>query len=342
MSILDLSRAEGNILLPGQMINDAVSSAHDVAILPSREDYVRLRQKIADRHGVPVGSVVLCNGSDEAIEDVARMHRGGSAVTVVPCFERLYEVNEKYNIELSTHATTQENDFLVTPTDLVAIDALIHTKEPAVVWICNPCNPTGSYIETSDIRDLALRYPLVTFVIDETFVAMSENVTSCAGLVTTNPNIVTINSFSKSYGMSSCRVGFAIASPDVAELLTRAHTMFNVNGFGVRLATAALEWSGVKEEYVTARQHLEEIQSFVRINLSEKYILMNNAAVLNMFCIRHHSLSGQQLVERLLQYDIKVKSLDNMRGLEGAGYCRVLIPRSRGDMDTLFGALAKI
>jgi len=55
------------------------------------------------------------------------------------------------------------------------------------------------------------------------------------------PNLIVTRTFSKIYGLASLRVGYAVSSPEIADLLNRVRQPFNVNGFALAAATAALQ-----------------------------------------------------------------------------------------------------
>jgi histidinol-phosphate aminotransferase len=124
--------------------------------------------------------------------------------------------------------------------DLEAMLAAIR-KDTSLVVICNPNNPTGSYIEPAVLRAFLADVPEETVVVvDE---AYGEFVTSAAreqtaGWVTEHRNLVVLRTFSKIYGLAGLRLGYGIADPEVILALDKIRQPFNVDSLA---QIAALE-----------------------------------------------------------------------------------------------------
>ena len=86
--------------------------------------------------------------------------------------------------------------------------------ETAMIYFCNPNNPTGTFVEVAQLNEVAAAAAKKTLVfIDEAYTDYAE-LSSLAPLAITNPNIVVAKTFSKIYGLAGARVGYAIAHPD--------------------------------------------------------------------------------------------------------------------------------
>ena len=87
-------------------------------------------------------------------------------------------------------------------------------NETRMIYFCNPNNPTGTFVEISELKDYALAASKQTFVfIDEAYTEYAD-LPSLATQAAVNPNVVVAKTFSKVYGLAGARVGYAIAHPD--------------------------------------------------------------------------------------------------------------------------------
>ena len=117
--------------------------------------------------------------------------------------------------------------------------------ETSVVIICNPNNPTGSYIEPERLRAFIEGVPKETAIIlDE---AYGEFVTSpareeTAAWVAEYPNLVVLRTFSKIYGLAGLRLGYGIADPEIVQALDKLRQPFNVDSLAQIAARESLRY----------------------------------------------------------------------------------------------------
>jgi histidinol-phosphate aminotransferase len=202
-------------------------------------DQFDLIAKVAERCGVAQGQVVLGNGSNDVLDLIARVFLapGRSAVFAQHAFA-VYPL-----ATLSTGA-----ELIATPAknyghDLAAMCAAIR-PDTRIVWIANPNNPTGTFLPYPAVRAFLEAVPKdVVVVLDEAYneyIAPDERVDTAAWIVEF-PNLVVCRTFSKIYGLAGLRVGYALASAEVADLMNRVRQPFNVNNLALAAAIAALD-----------------------------------------------------------------------------------------------------
>jgi histidinol-phosphate aminotransferase len=107
-----------------------------------------------------------------------------------------------------------------------------------LVWICNPNNPTGELVEPEEIAALAESLPNAAVVVDEAYFEYGGK--TVAPLVADTPNLIAIRTLSKAFGLAALRVGFAIASAELARELDRRRDPAPVSAPSARIAAAAL------------------------------------------------------------------------------------------------------
>jgi histidinol-phosphate aminotransferase len=221
-------------------------------------DQFELVAKLAGQLGVGQNQIVLGNGSNDVLDLAARVFlaAGRSAVFSQHAFA-VYPL-----ATLSTGA-----ECIVVPAkhyghDLAAMQAAIR-PDTRMVWIANPNNPTGNFLPYAEIRAFLQSVPAdVAVVLDEAYneyLAPADRVDTVAWIAEF-PNLIVTRTFSKIYGLAGLRVGFAVASPEVADLLNRVRQPFNVNNLALAAASAALDdHLFIAESFELNRRGMEQI-----------------------------------------------------------------------------------
>ncbi len=221
-------------------------------------DQFELVTKLAERLGVASNQIALGNGSNDVLDLAAR-------VFLAPGRSSVFSQHAFAVYPLATLSTGAQ--CVVAPAkhyghDLAAMKAAIR-PDTRVVWIANPNNPTGNFLPYPEVRDFITAVPAdVAVVLDEAYneyLPPAERVDTVAWL-REFPNLVITRTFSKIYGLAGLRVGFAVASPEVADLLNRVRQPFNVNNLAIAAASAALDdHLFVAESYELNRRGMEQL-----------------------------------------------------------------------------------
>ena len=182
------------------------------------DDYLLLlKKKIADHWNVSLENILLGAGSSEIIGLTCLLvsQTKKKVITAEPGYKVWNGQGESFGLEFERISLTNERIV-----DLPAMQAAA-TDETAMVYICNPNNPTGTFTTVNKLSNFAKEVSKKTMVfIDEAYTEYA-NLESMAALATTNPNIVVAKTFSKVYGLAGARVGYAIAHPyTIAKLAT--------------------------------------------------------------------------------------------------------------------------
>ena len=229
-----------------------------IAGLERYPDQFSLIAALAERLGVEQGQIVLGNGSNDVLDLAARafLAQGRSAVMAQHAFA-VYPL-----ATLSTGAQC-----IVAPAkhyghDLAAMRAAIR-PDTRIVWIANPNNPTGNFLPYTEVRAFMASVPAdVIVVLDEAYndyLSPADRV-DAVGWLNEFPNLIVTRTFSKIYGLAGLRIGFAVAVPEVADLLNRVRQPFNVNNLAIAAACAALDdHLFVAESYQLNRRGMEQI-----------------------------------------------------------------------------------
>jgi len=210
----------------------------NIALYPDGSGY-DLKAALTRRFGVPAEQIVLGNGSNDILELVARafLAPGTSAVFSRHAFA-IYalatQATGAEGIETAAHDFGHDLDAM--------LDAL--RADTRVVFIANPNNPTGTWLSNADLLAFLQRVPEnVIVVLDEAYGEYLPQDKQSDALVWLQrfPNLVVSRTFSKAYGLAGLRVGYALTSRMVADMMNRVRQPFNVNSLALVAAAAALD-----------------------------------------------------------------------------------------------------
>jgi histidinol-phosphate aminotransferase len=113
-----------------------------------------------------------------------------------------------------------------------------------VVFIANPNNPTGTWVEADTLTAFLDRVPSdVVVVLDEAYTeyVMLEGFPNGLELLSRYPNMIVTRTFSKIYGLAGLRIGYGASSPALASVIQRVRHPFNANLIALAAAEAALD-----------------------------------------------------------------------------------------------------
>ncbi|MFO7275687.1 MAG: histidinol-phosphate transaminase [Pseudomonadota bacterium] len=125
------------------------------------------------------------------------------------------------------------------------LDAMLRAITPRtrLVFIANPNNPTGTWVDAGRLKEFIAAVPRTALVVlDEAYFeyARPQGCEDGVEWLEEFPNLVVVRTFSKAYGLAGVRVGYAVSHPEVADILNRVRQPFNVSSVALAGAEAAL------------------------------------------------------------------------------------------------------
>ena len=225
---------------PPQQVIDAV--AHAAATLNRYPDFykVDLVHALAQRYGLIDGQVAVDNGSGTLLQDVVRIvcDAGDEVVLGCPTFAA-YEID----ILLAGAVPVKVPLDGAYTHDLSAMAKAVGPKT-RLVLICNPNNPTGTYIDAQSLRSFIAGLPAdVLVVIDEAYHEFQqvEDPDASLKLLAEFDNVLLMRTFSKAFGLAGMRIGYCMAHPDVIDAVNKTVAEFSVSTCAQAAAMACLE-----------------------------------------------------------------------------------------------------
>ena len=203
-----------------------------------------LRNMLAAHHGVSSGCITFGNGSNDVLVLLAEafLTANEEAVYSQYCFA-VYPMAVQAvgaTARIAPAGAADSRQFM--GHDLAAMADLVNDKT-RLVFIANPNNPTGTWLQDAELRTFIEGLPEhVLVVVDEAYheYATPLGVPDASRWLEDYPNLVVVRTFSKVFGLAGIRVGYALSSAPVAEVLNRVRQPFNVNSLALLAAEAAL------------------------------------------------------------------------------------------------------
>lgn len=217
----------------------------DLHVYPDGSGF-HLKRAIGGHFDVRPEQVTLGNGSNDVLELVARayLEPGVNAVFSEHAFAVYGLATQAAGAEARVvPARPADDPDMPFGADLEAMAAAVDERT-RVLFLANPNNPTGTWVETAELRAMLDVLPdHVIVVLDEAYTEYVDDPAFPDGLdlLAHYPNLVVTRTFSKIYGLAALRVGFAVSDPLIASLLDRVRHPFNVNTLALRAAEAALD-----------------------------------------------------------------------------------------------------
>ena len=328
--VLRLDGNEGNPP-PRQLLEDLAVA--DLSRLRDYPDARPLESEIAERLGVDPARVLVTAGADDALDRVFRAYlaAGRRLILPVPAFEMMYRFAAVVGGEILPVSWT---DTFPTDDVIAALDDSV-----SLVAIISPNNPTGRTATASDLQRVAEAASKVDsgaafgamVLLDHAYVEYSDqDLTSVAERL---DNVVMVRTFSKAWGLAGCRVGYAIASPEVATVLRNVGNPFPVAG----LSLAAVRAQTTTGE-AALTEHIERIREG-RAQLTERLAQQGIEACPSQgnFVLADFGARSDFVFRGLAALGVRVRRFPHRPEIAEA--LRITVPDQADDLNKLLEAL---
>jgi len=253
-----------------------VAEEIDLRLYPDEEE-AKLREKLSGYMNVPKEFLVVGNASDELIDRIIRLfvEKGDSVVSFTPTFSipRLCvkrQEGEYIQVPLLSNLQLDVKGMLSKFSD--------RTK---LLYLCSPNSPTATQYRPEDIEALAKDFPGIV-LLDEAYGEFADY--SFVPRIKEFDNMIILRTFSKAFGLAGLRLGYAVANPELAKILTeKAPLPYPVSGFTLRMGVKMLDnvdlmmesVRQVKSERVKLIKGLNDIEGVQAFDSQANFVLMN-------------------------------------------------------------------
>jgi histidinol-phosphate aminotransferase len=259
--VFDLSTTEWAESPDYDVINAAVFAARGSVNGYPDHSAARVRELLAERHALQADQFVLGNGAGNLLQT--------AALTLLSPDDELVTPWPSYPLyPLMARRAGARPVPVALDGGQVDVDALLAAVNgrTRVLVICNPNDPTGTYLGSPFLAELLSRLPERVYVLlDEAIVHFQarEDEDACLRLVEDFPRLVVFRSFSNAYGLSGLRAGYAVGSPEAAHLLDSLAPVLGVNALTQAAVECALkrgdtELARRREMVIAQRRRLDD------------------------------------------------------------------------------------
>lgn len=303
-SVLDLTRTISARLPDTEVVNAALAVTRTGLNAEPDPEATDVRRAAADHHGVAAEQVAVGNGAGELLKAATRalLEPGDELIALSPSYP-LYPA-------LARHAGAE-----LVPVPIgggaVDVDGLLAAVTPRtrVVVLCNPNDPTGSFLPADQLARLLEGLPERVFVLlDEALAHYQsvEPVDAAVALLERFSRLLVFRSFSKVYGLSGLRGGYALGSGTGRELLDALAPALGVNAVTQTAMASALRRSS--DEVERRRRSVIGERRRLLEGLEQALGIQVQPSEANFVWVRAPQAGAGELVERLEQERILVAS----------------------------------
>lgn len=313
---------------PSDKVLDAIRAAISARLrLYPDPDANVLRQTIADYYSLHKDNVFVGNGSDEVLAFAFQAFFMNKApLTFADITYSFYPVYCRlFGIDYTTFALTNTFD----------LDVEMIPATSGGIVIANPNAPTGRGIGVDKIKTILDRNPDVVVLIDEAYVDFGA--TSCLPLITDYPNLLVVQTLSKSRSLAGLRVGLALGDTGLIDGIQRVKNSFNAYPLGSLVLAGAAAAFTDQETFDQNRQRIIETRGWT-VNALEQQGFTVVPSQANFIMVRHKRISAKALYQALKDKGILVRYFDIPRI---DNFLRITIG-TRDEMQALIRTTAEI
>ncbi len=268
----------------------------DLRMYPEDEE-VKLRERLTSYIGVPKDYLTIGNAGDELLDRMIRLfvEKGDLAISFTPTFAIPRLCVKRQEGEYIT--VPLKNDFQIDVQGMLSK----FSDKTRLLYLCSPNNPTANQMKPQDVETLVKAFPGIV-ILDEAYGEFADY--SFVPRIREFPNMIILRTFSKAFGLAMLRLGYAVANPELAKILTeKAPLPYPVSGFTIRMGIKMLDNMDIMRTAVAALKtergklirELNQIEGVQAFDSQADFILMNTKK------------SADDVYEKLLKRGIMLK-----------------------------------
>lgn len=234
-AVIDFS-ASVNPLGPSPRVAAALAQV-DLSRYPD-PDSLALTEELARRHDVDPDCILVGNGASELIHLVVRVfvHSGQRAIAFTPTFGEFERACSLVGGSLFPWRANPDRGFRWNLRNKADV---LRRVTPPLVYLCNPNNPTGVYLDQAGVRSVVEGLTGGPMLLDEAYVAFAENAWDATWL-TRRGRVILLRSMTKDHGIAGLRLGYIVAHRDVVAAARRLQPEWSVSAAAQAAGLAAL------------------------------------------------------------------------------------------------------
>ncbi|MDR2199785.1 MAG: threonine-phosphate decarboxylase CobD [Deltaproteobacteria bacterium] len=289
-------------------------------------------QAAAEKSGLPLDCVFPGAGSTPHIRMLARFFSPKKPLILAPAFAEYAESLVARGLRPDYVYAREKDGFL----PVLAILDEIRKREPDLIFLANPANPTGRLVPEETLQGL-LSYGTekrIPVIVDEAFIDFTFR-KSMEGLVTKHPHLVVLRSLTKVFAVPGLRLAYLAASPGLVSEFKSRMEPWPINFMALEAGIYSLgKEDFIKETPLKTREYRDALADVL------KTIGDLTPSDANFVLVRTEPSRGRRIRRALYQKGILVRDASNFQGL-GEGYLRFAV-RPPKETEVLKKALREI
>ncbi|MCX6005548.1 MAG: histidinol-phosphate transaminase [Chloroflexi bacterium] len=233
--ILDFS-VSCNPFGPPENIRASLNEA-PIEIYPDPESS-ELVQALADKLNVSPDNIIACNGSTELIRlaAIAYFCNRDKVLISQPTYGDYELACRQVNVEIIKYKLNESHNYYMDVDEFIEFTRL---HRPKAIFICNPNNPTGQYLDRQKVEKIISIFDQSLIILDEAYIALTQNKQDTLDLINL-PNLLVCRSMTKDFALAGLRLGYGVASSKIIAHLKKVRPPWNVNSMAQKAGITAL------------------------------------------------------------------------------------------------------
>ncbi|MEN6292385.1 MAG: histidinol-phosphate transaminase [Methanobacterium sp.] len=299
-----------NPLGPSKKAIEAIkNSLHLISQYPET-NLEPLKEKLALYSGVDSSNIIIGgDGADEILDVLGKtlIEPGDEFIVPLPSY-MYYEFTLKIHGGVPVYAKwdMEKNEL-----DVDSIIAALSEKTKIII-LCTPNNPSGTLREKEDIKRV-LESTDALVVADEAYFEFSE--VNNVDLIKDYDNLLLLRTFSKVFGLSGMRIGYALSNPEFIEYMHRVKPVFSLTKLSYEAASAVLDDTEYIQKSIEigiqSREFLYENMS--KFDKLEVYPSKSNYLLVG---VKETGMNSSEFAEELLKRGVIVRDCASFKGLD--------------------------
>jgi threonine-phosphate decarboxylase len=281
----------------------------------------------AKRYNLDPRFVLAGNGTTQFIYSLPQALNMRKALILGPTYSDYADACAMHGVDYEFLLSTEECDF---KQDLDQVQR--KCQEVDTVFICNPNNPTGTFIDSRQLLDLIRKNSKTRFVIDESYLPFVSGQEDCSLMGCKLTNLLVLHSMSKLFRIPGLRIGFLVSSPELIRKVGAYLQPWSVNS----LSQATIKYLMSNPELVApfeqkTREFMQEEREAFSARLEgSKHIRLFPSTTTFFLLNLQEGYTAEQVCNFLLEDKILIRNCANFKGLS-ASFIRVSLKDSKNN-----------
>lgn len=266
----------------------------------------KLKETIAKKFSINEDQILIGSGSDEIISLICQsfLNKDDEVIMSEDSF-LMYRIYSQLNGAVVRFAKNENNKFSVSET------LKLVTNKTKIVFIANPNNPSGTYINSDELMKLRKNLPEnILLMVDDAYAEFvtKNDYKSGLDIFKNSKNTVVSRTFSKIFGLANLRLGWGYGSKEIIEAANLFRPPFNISGIAEKAGCAAI----LDDEWIKKNvEHNEKWSKIIFEKISSKNIITNDP-VANFFLLNFDNakLNSEQAFNIFINNKILLRKMN--------------------------------